>query len=113
MQTPLSPTRANRVPRLPAHTPSLCRRLYLRCALFKARMHLQALARRKEQLQHDMALDQAALLVHRLQYTKSPVLQARMAAEQQEFAELSALVGLARADVKRLETELDAQRGEA
>lgn len=106
-------TRANRIPRLPAHTPSLCRRLYLRCALFKARLQLQAVVNRKAQLQHEMAIDQAALLVHRLHYTKSPVLQARMAADQQEFAVLSALVGLARADVKRLETELDAQRGEA
>lgn len=109
MQTTTAP-RANRIPRLRQQPlNALCRRLHAahtRYLLWRWHRHVAQLQAEKQNLQHHMALDQAAMLAHRLQYTKSPVLQQRVAEDQAEHARLSALIAAAVCEIEALEAEL-------
>lgn len=109
MQTTTAP-RANRIPRLRQQPlNALCTRLHAahtRYLVWRWRRHVGQLQAEKQALQHHMALDQAALLAHRLQYTKSPVLQQRVADDQAEHARLSALIAAALGEIEALEAEL-------
>lgn len=109
MQTTTAP-RANRIPRLRQQPlNALCKRLHAahtRYLLWRWRRHLAQLQGEKQHLQHWMAMDQAALLAHRLQYTKSPVLQQRVAEDQAEHARLSTLITAAQREIEALEAEL-------
>lgn len=105
MQSPLSPSRANRIPRIIPTRPGLCRRLHrwLRRTVLTTR--IAQLEDAKRDLQRLMAMDQAAAMVHRISYTKSPVLQERMRREQKEFAQLSLAIGEAKAELAELEQQ--------
>jgi hypothetical protein len=110
MQASTPAPRANRIPRIHRQPlNALCRRLHQlqrRYLLWRWRRHAAQLQAEKRNLQHWMAMDQAALLAHRLQYTKSPVLQQRVAEDQAEHARLSALIAAAAGEIEALEDEL-------
>ena len=109
MQAPSPTARANRIPRIPSAGGGLSRRLHrltTRLQLWRARRHLAELQAERRELQHLMAMDQAALAAHRVQYLKSPVLQARVAEDQAMHQHLGRLIAAAAQRVSELESAL-------
>ncbi len=96
----------NRIPHATPTRPGLCRRLHRWLRRTVLTTHLANLEDAKRDLQRLMAMDQAATLAHRLQYTKSPVLQERMRREQEEFAKLSLAIGEAKAELAELDLQV-------
>lgn len=90
--------RANRIPRMAQRgqaaavptRPGLMARLRRWLRLRQLRAHYAWLDREARELQHHMALDQAAAQAHRLHYTRSPVLAHRMAQDREQYQTLLA-----------------------
>jgi len=87
MQNTATP-RLNRIPRHLPTRPSLYRRLCRWVQMRTVRTRITQLQQARANLQHGMALDEAAALVHQINYTKSPVLRQRM---DEDHASLQAL----------------------
>lgn len=88
MRLSLPQHRANRIPRLAPSRPSLYRRLHNWAKRLQLQSELRRLTAERDELRHGMAIDAAAMAAHRLHYTKSPVLQARVRQDQAAMLEL-------------------------
>ena len=99
MQTP-GPARINRIPRVASPRAGLCGRLH--CWLQRTRLQWQIADLQAERalIQHEAALDQAAIAVHQLRYEKCPTLRQAHRAKLDQVTDLDIRLMLADAELK-------------
>lgn len=106
MQTPTPTPHPSRIARAQPIRPSMYRRLHRWWGVLRTQAQINRAETERCHLQHWMALDQACILAHRLQFTKSLVLQQRVIDDQAELTRLNDRLATLRLTLAEMECGL-------